>query len=156
MPAAEARESSRARRPASGGLGRRREAEVVEYAARRLAALEHGGNDEVAAAHHVTAGEDLRVRGRERPRGVRRDAHAPVAARVVVLQALLQQAIESLQASPRMAKQYHALDQTYIHPAPTQEQAAEMLDIPFSTYRRHLKEGIDHIVEILWQEEIGR
>jgi DNA-directed RNA polymerase specialized sigma24 family protein len=55
-----------------------------------------------------------------------------------------------------MAKQYRALAHTYVHPAPTQEQAAEILDMPFSTYRRHLKEGIDHITEILWQEEIGK
>jgi len=83
-------------------------------------------------------------------------ADAPVAARTVVLQTLLKQAIESFQASPRMAKQYRALAHTYVHPAPTQEQAAEILDMPFSTYRRHLKEGIDHITEILWQEEIGK
>jgi len=42
-----------------------------------------------------------------------------------------------------------------MHPAPTQEAAAELLDIPFSTYRRHLTSGIQRLTEILWREEVG-
>ena len=38
---------------------------------------------------------------------------------------------------------------------PTQEQAAELLDLPFSTYRRHLKAGLDQITDYLWGREIG-
>jgi hypothetical protein len=67
---------------------------------------------------------------------------------------LIKQATESLQATPREAKFYRALYHTYFQPAPTQEQAAELLDLPFSTYRRHLKSGIDRVVEVLWQKEI--
>jgi hypothetical protein len=61
----------------------------------------------------------------------------------------------SLQASPREAKSYRALHRTYLDPAPSQERAAELLGLPFSTYRRHLKGGMTRVVEILWQREIG-
>lgn len=75
--------------------------------------------------------------------------------RVSALQALLKEAAELLQASPREAKCYRALHHTYLHPAPTQEQAAELLDLPFSTFRRHLKAGMIRVSEILWHREIG-
>ena len=71
------------------------------------------------------------------------------------LRDLLQEAAESLQSSPREAKGYRALHRTYLDPAPSQERAAELLSLPFSTYRRHLKGGITRVVEILWQKEIG-
>ncbi len=111
-----------------------------------------------AALHHLPHAESLRDNPLIHSRVVvqRSDAHAPIAARAVALQTLLAQTIASLQASPRMAKLYRALDHTYVQPAPSQEQAAELLNLPFSTYRRHLKEGIDHVVEILWQEEIAQ
>jgi hypothetical protein len=76
-------------------------------------------------------------------------------AMIGALRELLQEAAESLQASPRDAKCYRALRRTYLEPAPSQERAAEMLGLPFSTYRRHLKGGITRVVEILWQREIG-
>jgi predicted DNA-binding protein (UPF0251 family) len=41
-----------------------------------------------------------------------------------------------------------------LHPVPTQEQAAELLDLPFSTFRRHLKHGVTRVAEILWQWEL--
>jgi hypothetical protein len=72
-----------------------------------------------------------------------------------ILQSLLKQASESLQTAPKDEKLYRAVYRTYINPAPTQEQAAELLDLPFSTYRRHLKSGMARIAEILWQREIG-
>ncbi len=71
------------------------------------------------------------------------------------LRNLLEEAAESLQASPREAKNYRALHRTYLDPAPSQERAAELLSLPFSTYRRHLQGGITRVVEILWQREIG-
>lgn len=77
------------------------------------------------------------------------------AERVEALLAQLRQAAESLKASPRSEKLYRALDLTYFHPAPTQEIAAERLDLPFSTYRRHLRAGIQHITSQLWQQEVG-
>lgn len=74
-------------------------------------------------------------------------------ARVNALQTLVRQAAESLQSSPRDQKLYRALERTYLNPAPTQEQAAELLDLPFSTYRRHLKAGVIRVADILWQKE---
>ena len=82
--------------------------------------------------------------------------NAGPAERVAALQMLLKQAAESLQSGPRDAKLYRALYHTYFQPAATQEQAAEILDLPFSTFRRHLKSGIDSVVETLWHQEIGR
>jgi hypothetical protein len=75
--------------------------------------------------------------------------------RTLVLQAQIKATAEALQASPRDAKLYRAVYHTYLQPAPTQEQAAELLDVPFSTYRRHLKSGLQRLTEILWQQEIG-
>ena len=75
--------------------------------------------------------------------------------RVTALHDLLKEAAESLQASPREAKCYRALYRTYLEPAPSQERAAELLGLPFSTYRRHLKGGVMRVGEILWQKEIG-
>jgi hypothetical protein len=77
------------------------------------------------------------------------------AGRVAALQALIKHAADSLQISPRDAKLYRALYHTYLQPAPTQEQAAEQLDLPFSTFRRHLKAGIERVVNLLWQRELG-
>ncbi|HEX6710697.1 MAG TPA: hypothetical protein VF068_10250, partial [Rubrobacter sp.] len=74
---------------------------------------------------------------------------------IAALRDLLTETSESLKASPREMKYYRALHRTYLNPAPNQERAAEMLGLPFSTYRRHLKAGISRVAEILWQEEIG-
>lgn len=75
-------------------------------------------------------------------------------ARTSALRDLLRTTAESLQQSPREAKFYRSLYHTYFQPAPTQEQAAEILDLPFSSYRRHLKSGIARVTEILWNHEI--
>jgi hypothetical protein len=80
---------------------------------------------------------------------------APPAKRIAVLQTLLKEAVESFQKTPRDAKLYRAIYHTYLQPAPTQEQAAELLDLPFSTFRRHLKAGMIRVAEILWQKELG-
>jgi hypothetical protein len=73
----------------------------------------------------------------------------------IALQKLLKAAVDRLQASPRQTKLYRALYHTYIRPAATQELAAELLDLPFSTYRRHLKAGVDDVVEYLWNQELA-
>jgi hypothetical protein len=75
--------------------------------------------------------------------------------RAEALHALLKKVIESLQSSPRDNKLYRALYHTYIQPAATQEQAAEILDLPFSTFRRHLQSGVVRVTELLWQRELG-
>ena len=74
--------------------------------------------------------------------------------RARLLQKLIHEVAEGLQASPREAKFYRALQATYLDPAPTQERAAEALDLPFSTYRRHLRSGIESLTQALWQREV--
>lgn len=86
---------------------------------------------------------------------VRAQPDAGDSARVTVLRALLKEAAEQMREAPKENKFYRAVYHTYIQPAATQEQAAELLDLPFSTYRRHLKTGITRVGEILWQEEVG-
>jgi hypothetical protein len=68
---------------------------------------------------------------------------------------LLNETAAQLQKSPKQVKLYRALQHTYFEPAPTQEQAAELLDLPFSTYRRHLRAGLDAVAQQLWQQEMG-
>jgi hypothetical protein len=75
--------------------------------------------------------------------------------RIAALQVHLREAVDGLRESPRDHKLYRALQHTYVQPAATQEQAAELLDLPFSTFRRHLKAGSLRVAELLWQREIG-
>lgn len=79
----------------------------------------------------------------------------PAAPPVAELRKILRETAESLQESLRLAKLYRALYHTYFQPAVTQEQAAELLDLPFSTYRRHLRAGIEEMTARLWAREIG-
>jgi len=71
------------------------------------------------------------------------------------LQALLRQALETLNASPKDEKFGRALLCTFFQPALTQEDAAERLGLPFSTYRYHLARGTERIVEWLWHLELS-
>ena len=77
------------------------------------------------------------------------------AQRATALQDTLREAAETLRSSPRDAKLYRALLQTYFKPASSQERAAEELDLPFSTYRRHLQEGVARLTASLWEKEVG-
>ncbi|REE99391.1 AAA ATPase-like protein [Thermomonospora umbrina] len=70
------------------------------------------------------------------------------------LAGLLREAAESLRSDSRNLKAYRAVDRTYLHPAGTQERAAEVLGLPFSTYRRHLTTGVQRIVDTIWREEM--
>ncbi|HEV8194583.1 MAG TPA: hypothetical protein VGP82_24290, partial [Ktedonobacterales bacterium] len=84
----------------------------------------------------------------------RAGAEAGLAERGTALHAILDEAAELLKASPREVKLYRVLYHTYLHPAGTQESAAELLDLPFSTYRRHLKAAVARLTEVLWQWEL--
>lgn len=85
----------------------------------------------------------------------RTGSHAREADRAAALQSLIRETADRLRESHRMGKAYKALYHTYFQPAPTQEQAAELVDLPFSTYRRHLKNAITWLTETLWQMEVG-
>jgi hypothetical protein len=70
------------------------------------------------------------------------------------LEALLRTAVETLRQHPRDDKLLRAVERTYLRPAPTQEAAAEVLALPFSTYRRHLSQGVARIIAWLWDHEV--
>jgi hypothetical protein len=67
---------------------------------------------------------------------------------------LVEDAVAALRADPRDAKLARALERTYLRPAPTQEAAAELLGLPFSTYRGHLGRGVERVIDWLWQREL--
>jgi hypothetical protein len=70
------------------------------------------------------------------------------------LAALLREAIDCLRRHPRDEKRLRAVERTYVNPAPSQEVAADLLGLPFSTYRRHLTQGVERIVAWFWEREI--
>ena len=70
------------------------------------------------------------------------------------LEALVGAAVETLREHPRDDKLWRAVERTYVRPAATQERAAAALGLPFSTYRRHLTQGVDRVVAWLWDQEV--
>ena len=71
------------------------------------------------------------------------------------VRAALRTAVDDLAALPRGAGLRAVLHRTYLRPAPTQEAAAEVLGLPFSTYRRHLAKAVDALTDRLWDREVG-
>jgi hypothetical protein len=71
-----------------------------------------------------------------------------------VLESLVCAAVETLREHPRDDKLLRAVERTYVRPAATQERAAAALGLPFSTYRRHLTQGVDRVASWLWDLEI--
>ncbi|MGW6505577.1 ATP-binding protein [Nonomuraea angiospora] len=67
---------------------------------------------------------------------------------------LLRQAIDDLREDPRSVKSHRALSVTFLRGTPTQELAAQRLDLPFTTYRRHLTAGIERLCADLWHREL--
>jgi hypothetical protein len=109
------------------------------------------------ALRHITRRDELQVNPLVRSKLVteRAGSGAGPAGRAEVLHQTLLDAVNLLQSSPKQTKLYRAIYHTYVLPAPTQELAAELLNLPFSTYRRHLKEGIENVVDTLWKSELG-
>jgi hypothetical protein len=71
------------------------------------------------------------------------------------LRACLQQAVTNFSYNPKDAKFYRALWHTYIEPASSQEKVAELLDLPFNTYRYHLNTGLDRLIKALLHTNAG-
>lgn len=71
------------------------------------------------------------------------------------LAALLRRTIAGLEHEQGGAEHRRVLERTYLSGAPSQEAAAEVLDLPFSTYRRHLGRATDRLIEVLWSLELG-
>jgi AAA ATPase domain len=70
------------------------------------------------------------------------------------LETLVRAAVDTLREHPRDDKQWRAVERTYVRPAATQERAAAALGLPFSTYRRHLTQGVDRVLAWLWDQEV--
>jgi hypothetical protein len=71
------------------------------------------------------------------------------------LQAVLREAAAALTGNPKDRKLHRALWHTFFEPAPTQEQAAELINVPFSTYRYHLTQGLARLTAWLWRREFN-
>jgi hypothetical protein len=70
------------------------------------------------------------------------------------LQALLREGAATLTATPRLQKLHRVLHHTYFQPAATQEAAADLLNLPFSTYRYQLGKAVEQLTRWLWQHEL--
>ena len=71
------------------------------------------------------------------------------------LRGRIEAAIGCLRDEPKGAALSAVLNRTFVRAAPTQEAAAEVLGLPFSTYRRHLAKAIEQLTDLLWAVEIG-
>jgi DNA-directed RNA polymerase specialized sigma24 family protein len=71
------------------------------------------------------------------------------------LRATIQDAVACLGNEPKGDPFRAVLQRTFIRAAPTQEAAAEVLGLPFSTYRRHLARALEQLTDLLWAVEIG-
>ncbi len=74
--------------------------------------------------------------------------------RIESLCALVSEAARVLGESPREEPYFNAIHAACLKPAPTHALAAERIGVPFSTFRRHLGRGIDHVARELWLREI--
>jgi hypothetical protein len=75
---------------------------------------------------------------------------------LAALRECLGEATDRLKNSPRHEKLHRLLFRTFFNPVGSQEQVADYLKVPFSTYRRHLKKAVDLVTEALWQLEVER
>jgi hypothetical protein len=64
-------------------------------------------------------------------------------------------AVGRLAGEPKGDQLRAVLHRTFVRAAPNQEAAAEVLGLPFGTYRRHLSRALDQLTEVLWAVEIG-
>ena len=71
------------------------------------------------------------------------------------LRTTIEAAIDCLRDEPKGATLSAVLRRTFVQAAPTQEAAAEVLGLPFSTYRRHLAKAMEQLTDLLWAVEIG-
>ena len=81
---------------------------------------------------------------------------ASVGDRVAELQAVLKESVVTLgRGAPADQRLARVLHRAYVSPAPTLERAAEVLDLPSSTFRRLLSTAQARIVDALWVRELG-
>ncbi len=122
-------------RPAAAAQPSRHALSRPEFDAAVRAALRHVGHDAALDANPL-CDTDLADTGEE-------------------LREMLTDAVRALADDARAIKQYRAVHTTFFLPVPTQEAAAERLNLPFSTYRRHLASGTKRICESLWNRKLN-
>jgi hypothetical protein len=71
------------------------------------------------------------------------------------LRTTIETAVTHLGNQPKGDQLRAVLHRTYLRAAPTQEAAAEVLDLPLSTYRRYLAKALEQLTDLLWAIEIG-
>jgi hypothetical protein len=69
------------------------------------------------------------------------------------LKRLLTETVGALLEEPRGAKLHRAVSTTFLERPRTQEAAAQRLGLPYSTYRRHLMQGVERVCELLRRRE---
>ena len=71
------------------------------------------------------------------------------------LRAVLERGVAAVGEDPATARWARVLEVTHLRSSPaTQEAAAARLNLPFSTYRRHLRAGTEALTDVLWEWEI--
>ena len=71
-----------------------------------------------------------------------------------MLKSVLKDAVETLTAVPADRRLHRVLVRAYLAPAPTLERAAEVLELPSSTFRRLLSTAIGRVTTLLWHQEL--
>jgi len=72
---------------------------------------------------------------------------------IAVLKEKIDAALKKIEESKRYDNLHRLLHRTFINPVGSQQQTAEFLTLPFSTYRRHLKKAVTLVFDILWKQE---
>jgi hypothetical protein len=75
---------------------------------------------------------------------------------LAALRECLGQATDLMKKSPKDEKLHRLLYRTFFNPAGSQEQVADYLKLPFSTYRRYLKKAVANVTDALWALETER
>jgi hypothetical protein len=79
---------------------------------------------------------------------------AAVADKVALLQSQLKSSAETLNGSPADRRLYRVIVRSYLSPAPSLERAAEVLELPSSTFRRLLGNAVSRIATLVWHAEL--
>jgi hypothetical protein len=98
--------------------------------------------------------DDLNTNPLMRSRLVTRQA-GPRKAPVAVLRELIMEAAAMLNEDPKKAALHRVLTATYFERATSQAAVAARLHVPWSTYRRHLKQATEHICTRLWHWDLA-
>jgi hypothetical protein len=71
-----------------------------------------------------------------------------------LLKEVVKAAAETLAVAPADRRLHRVLVRAYLSPAPTLERAAEVLELPSSTFRRLLSTAVGRVTTVLWHQEL--